>query len=101
MVTPNSKNKQDNIQTKNTLPQNTLPQNDMPPSKMTLDQIMDKTIPIGSKALDSSEMDIPIGNAFDKFAFMSNDLSNIMQKLPAVLCREGTDCHKKKKQKII
>lgn len=84
-------NKEDNIQSKNTLGQNSIA-----PSNMTLDQLINKAIPIGSKALDSSEMDIPIGNAFDKFSFMSNDLSNIIQNLPSVLCHEGTNCHKKK-----
>ena len=80
-----------NIQSKNTLGQN-----DITPSNMTLDEIMDKTVSLGSDALNASEMDMPIGNAFDKFAFMSNDLSNIMQKIPNVLCSEGTNCHKKK-----
>lgn len=84
-------NKQDNIQSENTLGQNAIT-----PSNMTLDQIMDKTVILGSDALNSSEMDMPINNAFDKFAFMSNDLSNIMQKLPNVLCSEGTNCYKKK-----
>ena len=88
MVTSNKKN---NIQSKDTLGQNAIT-----PSNMTLDQIMDKTVPLGSHALNASEIDMPIGNAFDKFAYMSNDLSNIMQKLPNVLCSEGTNCHKKK-----
>lgn len=78
---------------------NTLGQNAIAPSDMTLDQLIDKATPIGSKALDSSEMDLPIGDAFNKFSFMSNDLSNIIQKLPSALCHEGTDCHKKKTEK--
>ena len=92
MVTSNNiNNTTDNIPLKNTLGQNAIS-----PSNMTLDQLIDKATPIGSKALNSSEMDIPIGNAFDKFSFMSNDLSNIIQKIPAALCHEGTNCHKKK-----
>jgi len=65
-------------------------------SSLNLDQIMDKTQQMGSKALDSDELNIPIGDAFDKFSFMASDLSNIIQNLPDVLCSEGTDCHKKK-----
>ena len=92
MVTSNKiNNKHNNIQSKNTLGQNAIA-----PSTMTLDQLIDKAIPAGSKALDSSEMDIPIGDAFDKFSYMSSDLSNIIQNLPSALCHEGTDCHKKK-----
>ena len=90
----------DKINTNQNNPQskNTLGQEAINPSNMTLDQFIDKAIPIGSNALNSSEMDIPIGNAFDKFAYMSNDLSNIIQKIHDVLCHEGTDCHKKKQK---
>ena len=80
--------------------ENTLGENALALSNMTLDQLIDKTISSGNKALDSSEMDIPIGDAFDKFSYMSSDLSNIIQNLPSVLpsalCHEGTDCYKKK-----
>ena len=65
---------------------------------LNLDQIMHKTKLHGQQALNSNELDIPIGDAFDKFSFMASDLSSIIHSLPAVLCTEGTECHNKKTQ---
>lgn len=66
-------------------------------SKLTLDQFMDKTVTSARSTLDiSNTIELPIDDIFNKFSFMANDISNIMQNLPDLVCGKGTNCYKKK-----